>query len=104
MRDRLGAVDQHPRAVTVPQLDDLLRVGDRPECIGDLGGGNQFRARAEQLLELRHQQIARVVHRRHAQHRTGLLGKQLPGHDVRVVLQMGDDDLVAWPRCLPPHA
>ena len=93
--DRLSAVDQHPRAVAVTQLDDLVDRYHGAQRIGDLAGRNQFRTRTQQLLELVQQQVARVVDRRHLEDRSGLLRNQLPGNDIGVMLQVGDDDLVA---------
>ena len=77
------------------QLDDLLNRGHRSQRVGYLGRRHQLRLRPEQILELRHQQIACVVNRRDLQDRTRLLRKQLPRDDIGVVLQMGDDNLVA---------
>jgi hypothetical protein len=66
MRDRLSAVDQHPCAVTVPQLDDLLglRYG---AGVRNMGCRNEFCLRAEQVLKLRHQQVPGIVHRGNSQ-------------------------------------
>jgi hypothetical protein len=36
VRDRLGAVDQHPRAVTMRDLDHVSRRSDCPEDIRDV--------------------------------------------------------------------
>ena len=41
--------------------------------------------------------LAAVIDRRHAQDRALLLAQHLPRHDVRVVLKVGHDDLVAGP-------
>ena len=46
----------------------------------------------------------RVVDRRHAQARAGALAQHLPGHDVGVVLHVGDQDLVARRRRGAPEA
>ena len=54
-----------------------------------------FGAAIQQLAELVEQQRAAIVDRRDA--KLGALGEAelLPGHDVGVVLEIGDDDLVA---------
>ena len=39
--------------------------------------------------------LAARIHRRHHQLRAGLLAEHLPGHDVRMVLEMRDEHLIA---------
>ena len=56
---------------------------------------DHFRLRTEQLLILRKQQLALVVHRRHAQLRALLRAQHLPRHDVRVMLHRGDQHFIA---------
>jgi hypothetical protein len=60
-----------------------------------VGERNELRARVEQLLVLVERELARVVDRHYAELRALLLAQHLPRHDVRVVLQVGEDDLVA---------
>ncbi len=67
-----------------------------------MAGGNQFRARTQQLLELAQQQVARVVDRGHLEDRSRLLRNQLPRNDIRVMLQVRDDDLVTRLQVLTP--
>jgi len=95
MRDRLSAVDQHPGTIAVTQLDDLVDWRHCPQRIRHLSRRHQLCFRPEQILELRHQQIAGVVDRCDFQDRTRLLGKQLPRDDIGVVLQMSDNNLIA---------
>src|SRR5581483_4561998 len=45
--------------------------------------------------------FAGVVHRRHAQRRTLLRTEELPGNDVRVMLNRGDEDLITPAEILP---
>ena len=49
----------------------------------------------EQLLVLVEQDLAAVVDRHDAQHRALFGSELLPGNDVGVMLEPGDDDLVA---------
>ena len=58
-------------------------------------------ARREQALELLHTDLAGPVDRHDLQARLLLLAEQLPRHDVRMVLERGDDDLVAFADALP---
>ena len=55
----------------------------------DLGPG------PENGLVLFQHDFAPVRHRNDPQHGALLLGHHLPGHDVRVVLERGKDDLIA---------
>ena len=65
-----------------------------PSALETWLAADQLGARAQQLLELVQQQVARVVDRSHLEDRAGLLRNQLPRNDIRVMLEVGDDDLV----------
>ena len=79
--------------VTVPSALETVRQRD------DAG------ARVEELLIFVEPDVAVIVDRRDAQLRAGRGAKLLPGHDIGVVLQLGDDDLVAGPaRCGGPSS
>ena len=62
---------------------------------------HQPRARAEQLEELIEHELAAAVDRRHLERAAGLLAHHLPGHDVGVMLERGDQDLVARAEARP---
>ena len=94
---RLGPVDQHGDPLPVRHLDHPLDRVDRPEGVGDVADGHELRPRAEEPGVLVEQQLARVVDGNDAQEGAPLLAQELPGDDVRVVLDGGDDDLVARP-------
>jgi hypothetical protein len=53
------------------------------------------KSQSKQPLELRHEQLARFVHRRDTQHGAAILANHLPWDDVGVVLHGGDENLVA---------
>ena len=95
VRRRLGAVDQHRNPARVRACDDLLDGHDGAERVGDVGHGDQARARADERLEIVEQEVAGVVDRGDAQHDADAVAQQLPGHDVGVVLEGRDDHLVA---------
>ena len=76
------------------QRDDLLHRRHRPQRIRHLRDRHQLRPAAEQLAVFVQQDLPTVVHRNHADARAHLRGKLLPRHDVGVVLQVRDDDLV----------
>jgi len=60
-----------------------------------MGDRDELRAVAEEALVLVEQQLSAVVHRDHPEHGTRPRHQLLPGHDVGVVLEVGDDDLIA---------
>ena len=95
MRDGLRAIDQRLGPCAVRQGHDLLDGHHRTERVRHLRDGHDPGAVVQELLVFIQQHLARVVHRDHAQ--LGALGRRklLPGHDVGVVLQVADDDLVA---------
>ena len=92
--DGLGAVHQDLGAMAVGHGGHLLYGVDGAEGIGHVREGDQASARAEQLLVLVQDHFAPAVDGGHAQLGALLCGELLPGHDVRVVLQPGDDDLI----------
>ncbi len=75
--------------------DHLFHRIDRAERVWDVQHSNQLRALVQQTVVLIDQQLARIVHRNHAQARALLFAQHLPGNDVRVMLHRRDDDLVA---------
>ena len=78
VRDGLGAVDQHARAVAVGHLRPSPRPGVTvPERVGHLGERDELGPRAEQLLVLLEQDLARVVDRRDPQQR-----RPSPAHSI----------------------
>ena len=94
VRDSLRAIHQHARAVAVGRLDHRFHGRDRAERIGNLGDGDQTGLWAKQLFVLIQPHLAGIVHRGHAQPRALFGAEHLPGNDVGVMLQPGDDDLV----------
>ncbi len=72
----------------------LLCRRHRTERVRDLGEGDELGARAEKLLVSVEPNLAVIVHGHHFQHRARLGAELLPGHDVGMMLEPGDDDLV----------
>ena len=71
---------------------------DRAHRVRDVREGEELHRRAEQLVQLARVQHAAVAeHRDVGELRAGALGKQLPRHDVRVVLEFREQDFVAAP-------
>ena len=69
-----------------------------------MGDGDHPGARAEQRLEGLDKEIAVVVDRAPADHRTAALAVEMPGHDVGVMLEDRQDDLVTLPDHQPAEA
>ncbi len=79
----------------VRHLGDLADGVDGAERVRDVRHGDEPRARAEPPRELVERHLAAVVDRRHGEPRPALGAEELPGDDVRVVLELGDQHLVA---------
>src|SRR5690606_22857640 len=73
----------------------LFHRYDRAERIRHVCEGKQLRVCVEQTLEGVELNFAPSIDRDHSEPRAGLLADELPWHDVRVVLQRGDQNLVA---------
>ena len=81
-----------------------LRDGiDRAERVRDVGAGDELDAPA--LLDLGERvedELARVVDRNDRELGAGALRDVLPGHEVRVVLELGRDDHVTGAEVVEP--
>ncbi len=95
VRDGLRAVDHHPGAGGVRAAGDVGDVVDRAADIGGVGDRDDLRGALEQRVELGVDQAALVVDADVGQRGPGALRRELPRDEVRVVLQLGDDDQVA---------
>ncbi len=100
VRHGLGPIDQYRNAPGMRQFDQVPHRVDRAKGVGEMGHCNQPGAGAKQALEFFQQQFARVVDRRHPQDGTRALARQLPRHDIGMVLHRADQDLVAGPQAL----
>src|SRR2546425_1285663 len=74
--------------------DDVSNRQYRSERVRNMGDGNQGRPWPKALLELVHYQFTVIVNRCDDKSRARLLRDQLPRHDVRMVLEGGNQDLV----------
>ena len=79
------------------QLHDFLYRQDGAERIGDMCHGDQSGARRQQPAKRVELELPVGPDRHGAQLCTGRRAQHLPGHDVGVVLQVGDQDLIAGP-------
>ena len=94
-RHRLAAVDQHLGALGVRQFDDALDRQPRAGHVGDMRHRDDAGAGRQHRLEGAEVELAGIVGRGHQQFRADPVAQYLPRHDVRVVLDIADDDLVA---------
>ena len=96
VRCRLSRVDDHDRAAVVrPGRQPLDRV-DRSERVRDeVVGDNLDVADAGDVVQGIKPKLAVVIQWDRFEGRAGSLGDVLPGNEVRVVLELGDDDDVA---------
>ena len=67
---------------------------DDAQDVGNLGDAHQPRARRQQARQQVQAEVSGIVHGQHLQRGALAPAKQLPGHDVGVVLRFADDDLV----------
>ena len=100
VRDGLGAVDQHERPGRVGHLDHLADRVDRAERVADVGERDELRLQPEEHLEDVEAEDAVVGDRDELEVAVLLLDEDLPRDEVRVVLHLGEDDLVAAPDVL----
>ena len=94
VRHGLGPVDEGQGAVPMGGRDHDLRGRDGAEGVRDRREGDQLRAAVEQPLVFLEDDLARVVDRRDAEPGARLGDQLLPRHDVGVVLEVGEHDLV----------
>ena len=96
VRHRLRAVDEHDRAARVRLLRSSRATGlIVPSAFETWLERDDLRARRQQPRERVEIDLAALVDRHDPQPRAGLLAQHLPRHDVGVVLEPGDEDLVA---------
>src|SRR5437763_593686 len=90
-RDFFGGVAQK----LVRARGDLLDRVYSAERVRDVADADELRSLVQERVELVQEEFARVVHRDDSQARALLFTEHLPGDEVRVVLHLGDNYLVA---------
>ena len=86
----------HTLPARVGQARDLGHRHHGAEDVRDVGDRDQPGALGEHPLERLEVDLAAAVDRRRAHARPGLGADELPGDDVAVVLELGNQDLVAF--------
>ena len=103
VRRGLRGVDDHDRALPVRPGDELLDRVDRAERVRDESGRDDLDAALRRdAVELVEPELAVVVDRDRAEARAGPARDVLPRDEVRVVLQLADDDEVALAQVVEP--
>jgi len=98
MRHGLGAIDEHAGAMAMRDRDHFLCRRHCPECIRDLRQRYEPRFRRQQLRIFLQNHLAAVIDRSNPQDRAHIGAEHLPRHDIGVMFEPGDDDLVAFPH------
>ena len=103
VRRCLCCVNHHDRALLVRPGRELLDRVDRPERVRDEVVRDHLDvAAARDLVERVELKLAVVVDRDVRELGAGLLRHELPRHEIRMVLQLGDHDDIARPEVLEP--
>ncbi len=84
--------------------NDVLHGVDRAERVGYVRDGQQPNGVVHERVKRVEFEFAPVVDRRNDEFGPGLLADQLPGNDVGVMLEMGDEHLVAGAELRPAEA
>ena len=95
VRHGLGAVDEHHGAARVREAGDLAHRQHRAERIRHMRAGDDARAFVHVRGDSGHVDDAAPVHGHGLDDGAGLPGHQLPRHDVGVMFEPGEQDLVA---------
>ena len=98
MRDRLAGVQHGERADPLRGGDQHVHRVDGAEHVGLVGERDHLRPRGDHLVQVRQVEPEVVGHLEPAQRGPGAAAEFLPGHQIRVVFHLGDDDLVAGPE------
>ena len=104
MRHSLTAIEQDGRTLRFCEADYLFHRHHRAQRIGDMRYRHHPCPRREQFFVFVHQEFAGIVDRNDLDDCTGLLRNHLPGDNVRMMLQHGQDYLVPRLQVCPAPA
>ena len=102
LRDRLRPVDEHDRAGVVRAPRDRRHRVDRAEHVRDVDERDELRPAREQRVQGVEVELAVFQHGDVGELGLAVLAEKLPGHDVGVMLHLGQHDEVAAVDVLPP--
>ena len=98
VNDALASVHAHQCAHGVRRLHDRTQIGPCAERVGCLRDGHHARAAVDQSVESFGHQPSRIVEGQHPQFGPLAQRDRLPRNEVRVVLHLAHDDIVARPQ------
>ena len=101
MGDGLRSVDEHWYAVGVGYADDGAHIVDGAKGVVDVTYGHELGLWCDETLKLGEDEVAILVNGYGTQLCSLRLGYLLPGHDVGMVVEGGDDDVVALTEEFP---
>lgn len=104
VHDPLTTVDEYRHALAVRRIDDRAQVGPRPEHVRRLRNAYDARAGIDQFVEPAGFERSGIVERKHSQLRPLALAEHLPRNDVRMVLHLGRNHVVALSDEMPAEA
>ena len=96
VRCALGAVYQYWDAMSMSHSDDVLHWIHRTQYIADMSHRDNLRALCHQRLQLIQAKDALIGNGNMFHDNPPLHRLKLPGDDIRVMLHLSDDHLVAW--------
>ena len=103
VRGRLRPVHHHERAVLPRRLRHLPHRVHRPQRVRDMHQRNDLHARGQAAAEVVEVEFAGVGDGNRRDPGADRFGHHLPGHDVGVVLHLGDQHLVTLAQRVAPQ-
>ena len=103
MQYGLGPVHQRQCSYLFALLDKLCNRVDRSKAIADVGNGHQRRVACDEFLRMGEVKISAIGNVDGFDIRASALSQELPRHNVRVVFQLTDHDVLAGFYPLPDH-
>ena len=97
MHCHLACIQQNRNTFVVRQLDDFMDGCDGAEGIRHHGDRHNLRPRRQQLAIFIQQKIAIVINRRPFQNSAPALPVKMPRHNVGVVFEDGENNLITLP-------
>ena len=94
MRDGLCAIQQHAGTASLGQLDHLPRRRDGAERVGDMREGDNSRLLGQQFFVFVQQNLAGSSTGTTRSFAPAFGRQKLPGHDVGMMFEMRDEDLI----------
>src|SRR5690349_3414717 len=102
MRSGLCTVDQYDGSNLMSKIDNFFYRIDRTKTVGGMIDGYKFRFGRKKFFERFDIQLTFVGNRDYFKVRLLIFTDKLPGNDIRMMFQSGDNYLVAFfYECLP---